>query len=153
MDVRRFGPGHRRSGGPPGSRGVSSQVLWSDLQVHVSELALASRSLVAPHANPATALFIVVSGGGWVQVGAERLPVHHGESVVWPQGVMCAAWTEGSEMRAIVVEMAASTEHIIESPAERLEGAAEGDGGRARGALKERRATPDDHDPSHREPW
>lgn len=153
MDVRRFGPGHRRSGGPPGSRGVTSGVLWSDVRAHVSELALASRSLVAPHLNPSTTLFIVVSGGGWVQVGAERLPVHHGEAVVWPEGVMCAAWTEGSEMRAIVVEVAASPEHVIESSAERIEAALESDAGRARGALKERPATRDDHDRSHGEPW
>lgn len=153
MDVRRFGPGHRRSGGPPGSRGVANQVIWSDRLAHVSEMALAPRGLVAPHANPSTALFIVVSGGGWVQVAGERHPVHHGEAVVWPAGAMCGAWTEGSEMRAIVVELAASTGPLVEAKAERLEGAVVGGAEPARGVLTERPIAPGDHDASHGEPW
>ncbi len=105
MDIRRFGPGNRRPEGPPGTQGLAGQVIWSDARAHVSELAFSRQGLIAPHANPNTAMFIVVSGGGWVQVGDERSRVHHGEAVVWPAGVPHGAWTDGSEMRAIVVEL------------------------------------------------
>jgi quercetin dioxygenase-like cupin family protein len=105
MEIRRFGPGHRRPDGPPGTSGISGQVIWDDDRANISELAFSRRALIAPHTNPNTTLFIVVSGGGWVQVGEERVPINHGEAVVWPGGVDHGAWTDGSEMRAIVVEL------------------------------------------------
>ena len=39
IEVRRFGVGNRRPGGPPGSEGVSGQVIHSDARGIVSELA------------------------------------------------------------------------------------------------------------------
>ena len=106
MDIRRFGPGHRRPDGTPGSAGVTGQVIHQDARATVAELAFGPRAMVAPHTNPNTALFIVVGGGGFVQVGAERARVGHGEAVVWPAGEIHGAWTEGSEMRALVIELA-----------------------------------------------
>ena len=70
----------------------------------MSELAFSRRAAIAPHDNPNTTLFIVVSGGGFVQVGDERTRINHGEAVVWPAGVPHGAYTDGSEMRAILVE-------------------------------------------------
>ena len=88
MDIKRFGPGHRRPGGPPGTQGVAGQVIYHDDRAVVSELAFRRYAIVTPHANPTnTALFIVISGGGYVQVGDERARVNHGEAVVWPPGV------------------------------------------------------------------
>ena len=58
-----------------------------------------------PQTSPDLGLFIVVSGGGWVQVGDERSTINHGEAVEWPPGVVHAAWTDGSPMRAILVEV------------------------------------------------
>jgi quercetin dioxygenase-like cupin family protein len=106
MEIRRFGPGHRRPDGPPGSRGVTGQVIHSDARGVVSELAFGPRAMIAPHSNPNTTYFIVISGGGYVQVGDERTRVNHGEAVVWPPNVPHGAYTEGAEMRAIVVELA-----------------------------------------------
>jgi quercetin dioxygenase-like cupin family protein len=106
VEIRRFGPGHRRSDGPPGTRGVSSQVIQQDARGSITELAFGPRAALAPHTNPNTTYFVVISGGGLVQVGAERAAVNHGEAVVWPAGEPHAAWTEGTEMRAIVVELA-----------------------------------------------
>ncbi len=104
MEVRRFGPGHRKPEGPPGSRGVTGQVIHADGRGVVAELAFQPYAMIAPHANPNTTYFIVISGGGFVQVGAERSRVNHGEAVVWPAGELHGAYTDGSEMRALVVE-------------------------------------------------
>jgi quercetin dioxygenase-like cupin family protein len=104
IEIRRFGVGNRRPGGPIGSVGLSSQVLHSDGRGNVSELAFARNARTEPHASPNSSLFIVVEGGGWVGVGDMRTRIAAGEAAVWPADIPHAAWTEHSEMRAFIVE-------------------------------------------------
>jgi quercetin dioxygenase-like cupin family protein len=106
IEVRRFGVGHRRPDGPPGTVGIEAQVIESRASGFVAELAFGRQARIAPHANPRTTLFVVIEGGGWVGVGDERTRVAAGEAVVWPPDVLHAAWTDGFPMRAIVVELA-----------------------------------------------
>ena len=87
IEIRRFGVGHRRPGGPIGSVGLSGQVIHSDGRGNVSELAFARNARTEPHANPNTTLFIVVEGGGWVGVGGERTRIAAGEAAVWPADI------------------------------------------------------------------
>ncbi len=107
IDVRRFGVGHRRPDGPPGTTGIEGQVIESGRSGIVAELAFKSRARITPHSNPNWTYFLVIEGGGWVGVGDERTRVTAGEAVVWPPDVIHGAWTDGSPMRAIVVEFAA----------------------------------------------
>ena len=72
IEVRRFGVGHRRPDGPPGTTGVTGQVIHSDGRGVISELAFARNGRIEPHANPNTTWFIVIEGGGWVGVDGER---------------------------------------------------------------------------------
>ena len=111
IEIRRFGVGHRRAVGPPGSVGLTGQALHSDGRGTVTEVALARDARIEPHSSPNTTWFIVVEGGGWVGVGDERARVAAGEAVLWPADVTHAAWTEHSEMRAIVVELAGADDH------------------------------------------
>ena len=104
MEIRRFGVGNRRPDGPPGTRGVAGQVIHADGRGTVSELAFARHGSIEPHTNPNTTWFVVIEGGGMVEVGDERARVAAGEAVLWPADVPHAAWAELSEMRAIVVE-------------------------------------------------
>jgi quercetin dioxygenase-like cupin family protein len=106
IEIRRFGVGHRRPDGPIGSSGLTGQVIHSDGRGTVSELAFARNARIEPHANPNTSLFIVIEGGGWVAVGDEYTRIAAGEAAVWPADIAHAAWTEHSEMRALVVELA-----------------------------------------------
>jgi len=106
IEVRRFGVGHRRPDGPPGTVGIEGQVIESRASGSVAELAFGRTARIAPHSNPRTTLFLVIEGGGWVGVGEERTRVTAGEAVVWPPDVLHAAWTDGVPMRAIVVELA-----------------------------------------------
>jgi quercetin dioxygenase-like cupin family protein len=106
IEVRRFGVGHRRPDGPPGTVGIEGQVIESRTAGSVAELAFGRVARIAPHSNPRTTLFLVIEGGGWVGVGDERTRVTAGEAVVWPPDVLHAAWTDGAPMRAIVVELA-----------------------------------------------
>ncbi|MHB8960409.1 MAG: cupin domain-containing protein [Candidatus Limnocylindrales bacterium] len=106
IEVRRFGVGHRRPDGPPGTVGIEAQVIESRGSGLIAELAFGRQARITPHSNPRTTLFLVIEGGGWVGVGDERTRVAAGEAVVWPPDVLHAAWTDGVPMRAIVVELA-----------------------------------------------
>lgn len=106
IEIRRFGVGHRRPDGPPGTSGVSGQVIHSDGRGAVTELAFGRAARMEPHASPNQTWFVVIEGGGWVGVGAERTRVAAGEAVLWPADVPHAAWTEHSQMRAFAIEFA-----------------------------------------------
>jgi quercetin dioxygenase-like cupin family protein len=107
MDVRRFGVGHRRPDGPPGTTGIEGQVIESGPGGVIAELAFSRHARITPHTNPNWTYFVVIEGGGWVGVADERSRVQAGEAVVWPPDVLHAAWTDGTQMRALVVEFAA----------------------------------------------
>lgn len=106
MEIRRFGVGQRRPDGPRGTVGVSGGVIHADARAVISELAFSRRAAIEPHSNPNTTWFIVIEGGGFVGVGDAKARIGAGEAVLWPAGEPHAAWTEHSEMRAIVVELA-----------------------------------------------
>ncbi len=168
MEIRRFGPGHRRPDGPPGTHGVTGQVIHHDARGLVAELALGRHARITPHTNPNTAYFVVISGGGYVQVGEETARVVHGEAVLWPAGELHGAYTDGTEMRAIVVEFPApggelaSNERVraIEGrrsrESERTPPGAEPESApveRGRGGLAERPTPAPRPDDSSGEPW
>jgi quercetin dioxygenase-like cupin family protein len=163
MEIKRFGPGHRRPDGPPGTQGVSGQVIFHDERAVVTEMVFQRYAIITPHANQQnTALFIVISGGGFVQVGDERARVNHGEAVVWPPGSVHGAYTDGTEMRAIVVELIgdagiefATVEGAAAAAASDPPSTAAARPGRTRGegTLADRRISRDDYDSSEGEPW
>ena len=107
IEVRRFGVGHRRPDGPPGTTGIEGQVIQSGPTGVIAELAFSLHARIAPHSNPNWTFFVVIEGGGWVGVGDERARVLAGEAAVWPPNLIHAAWTDGTQMRAIVVELTA----------------------------------------------
>ncbi len=156
IEIRRFGVGFRRPEGPPGTHGLSGQVIHSDARGLISELAFVRDAAIAPHDNPNTAWFCVIEGGGWVLVGDERRRVAAGEAVLWPANVTHAAWTDHGEMRAIVVEFAgaddAALSAVLEGAARRLGPGETGAAARAEGTLAERPLDPERHDRTAGEP-
>ena len=124
IEIRRFGVGHRRPDGPLGTHGVTAQVIHADARGLIAELAFARGARVEPHANPNTTWMIVIEGGGWVAVAGEATRVAAGEAVYWPADIPHAAWTEHSEMRAIMVEFVGDDDSgagvILEGYARRL---------------------------------
>ncbi len=151
MEVLRFGPGLRRARPPSGTQGLADQVIWSDPRARITELAFSRRALIAPQTSPDLGLFIVVAGGGWVQVGDERTTINHGEAVAWPPHVAHGAWTDGTTMRALLVEV---PDVAIESAPVRLsDPPAVSEVTPARGRLADRDVRPEEHDGSEGEPW
>lgn len=159
MDIRRFGPGHRRADGPSGTQGVEGAVIHHDEQALVSELAFGRYAMVVPHTNPNTTLFVVISGGGYVQVGDERTRVNHGEAVLWPADVPHGAYTDGTEMRAIVIELPVADSRVLTGAAASAlaehggPDAPEKKPEPAQGRLAERPRLRSDYDSSEGEPW
>ena len=139
IEIRRFGVGHRRPDGPPGTVGVTGQLIHSDRRGVVSELSFARGARIEPHANPNTAWLVIIEGGGWVGVGDERARVAAGEAVLWPADIPHAAWTEHSEMRAFLVEFADADDPavrgILEGAARALGDGADGPAARGVGGL------------------
>ena len=93
----------------------------------------------------------MVAGGGWVQIGEERTSIDHGEAVEWPPGVAHGAWTDGSTMRAILVEVPDIA--IAGDSARRADPPTVTELTPARGGLADRVVPPEEHDPSEGEPW
>lgn len=159
MEIRRFGIGHRRHEGPSGTQGVDGQSIHSGEVGAIAELAFRPNAAMALHSNPNLTYFVVIEGGGFVQVGDERARVAAGEAVVWPPDVDHAAWTEQTPMRALVVEFAVERPGplMLEGSAVELavkpdEPSAEwkpADGGLVIGPG----GRPDDHESPEREPW
>ena len=113
IEVRRFGVGHRRPDGPPGTTGVTGQVIHSDARGIISELAFRPNGRLEPHSNPNTTWFVVIEGGGWVVVDSESIRVAAGEAVLWPPGVPHGAWADHGHMRAFVIEFAGVDDALI----------------------------------------
>ncbi len=151
MEIRRFGFGNRRPDGPPGALGVTRGPIHTDGRASIAELAFARRASIEPHSNPNTTWFLVIEGGGFVAVGDERTRVAAGEAVLWPADVVHGAWTDGSEMRAIVVELTGPDDTAV-----RLLGGARallaGTASRGEGGLAPRPADALHHDRSSGEP-
>jgi quercetin dioxygenase-like cupin family protein len=159
VEIRRFGVGNRRPDGPAGSFGVTGQTIHTDERAVISELAFTTRASIEAHSNPNTAWFIVIEGGGFVGVGDERARVAAGEAVLWPADLIHRAWTDGSHMRAIVVELAgegAAIRGLLEAgdrSARPLAGSAADQPPVARGEGSLANSTPDPtHDPEAGEP-
>jgi quercetin dioxygenase-like cupin family protein len=111
LEIRRFGVGHRRPDGPPGTVSVQGQVIHSDGRGVIAELAFRRNGRLIPHSSPATSWFLVIEGGGWVQVGDERGRVQAGDAVLWPADVPHAAWTDKTQtMRSFIVEFAGESD-------------------------------------------
>jgi quercetin dioxygenase-like cupin family protein len=177
MEIRRFGIGHRRHEGPPGTFGVDGQSIHADRRGAIAELAFRPNAAMAPHSNPNLTYFVVIEGGGFVQVGEERARVAAGEAVVWPADIVHAAWTEQTPMRALVVEFGVAAvdpptlaSGVIEPRSDSFE-AAETAAGRPSGSVASAgrpsavgpahsegiapapETRPDDHESPDREPW
>jgi quercetin dioxygenase-like cupin family protein len=146
IEIRRFGVGHRRPDGPPGTTGVSGQAIHVDGRGTIGEVALARGARIEPHTSPNTTWFVVIEGGGYVLVGEEERRVAAGEAVLWPAGIPHGARTEYGPMRAFAVEFAGSDDShlrvILEGIAKRLGPGEAGAVERGEGRLAMRPATP-----------
>ncbi|HYM82857.1 MAG TPA: cupin domain-containing protein [Candidatus Dormibacteraeota bacterium] len=153
IEVRRFGVGNRRPEGPPGSVGVTGQVIHSDEHGVVAELAFARGARLQDHSSPRLTWLVVIEGGGWASVGTERVRVAAGEAVQLPPMIEHGAWTDHSPMRALLVELGDTGESpaIVEGRLAGLIGPGDARPAKGEGQLRERTRAPR-YDPDEGEP-
>ena len=151
IEIRRFGIGLRRPIGPPGSVGLTGTILHADGRATVSEVAFSRNARIEPHSSPNSTTFIVIEGGGWVGIGDEWARIAAGEAAVWPADIPHAAWTEHSEMRALIVELNGPDDSAVVA-ATPTPGDAEAEVGRAVGQLAPRVGQRPSTDPTEGEP-
>jgi quercetin dioxygenase-like cupin family protein len=132
---------------------VTGTVIHQDARGLVAELAFERHAVISPHDNPNTTLFVVISGGGFVQVGHEGTRVNQGEAIVWPAGIAHGAYTDGSEMRAIVIEFSGADDAWARGIVELAAGPSDAPATPAEGSLTPPDPTPERHDRSQGEPW
>jgi quercetin dioxygenase-like cupin family protein len=113
MEIRRFGIGHRKPDGLPGSIGVSGAIVESGPGATIAELVFTRNAAVAPHANQNVTWMLIIEGGGFVRSGDQQTRIAAGEAVLFAPGELHAAWTEHSEMRAIVVELGTADPRVV----------------------------------------
>ena len=112
MEIRRFGPGNRRTEREAGAIGVASALLHAGANAHITEIALSDRGALGPVRSPNDGLLIVIEGGGWLALADERQRVASGEAVALPAGVERLLATDGVPLRAILVEFTSA--HALE---------------------------------------
>ncbi len=106
LDIRPFGPGHRRPDAPPRVVGMYPAAIFHDDTLAVVELHFEPGGEIWEHDVPYPILFITIEGRGMVRVGGEDASVQAGQAVLWPAGVLHKAWAEDAPFTAIAVEMA-----------------------------------------------
>jgi len=112
VEIRRFGPGNRRTEREAGAIGVTSALLHAGGSAHITEIALSDHAALGPVRSPNDGLLIVIEGGGWLALADERQRVASGEAVALPAAVERLLATDGVPLRAILVEFAST--HALE---------------------------------------
>ena len=132
---------------------MTGTVIHQDARGVIAELAFERHALIAPHDNPNTTFFVVI--GGRLRAGGRRAhAVNQGEAVVWPAGIAHGAYTDGTEMRAIVIELTGADDAGARGVVDVLTAGPPADGvTAAEGTLARPEPTPDEHDRSQGEPW
>ena len=63
MEIRRFGPGHRRADGSPGSANASGAPIYVDTRLRISEIVLGDRGTYGPHRSLDDAVLVQFVAG------------------------------------------------------------------------------------------
>ncbi|MDQ2783677.1 MAG: cupin domain-containing protein [Chloroflexota bacterium] len=103
LDIRRFGPGHRRLDPPPNCTRMQTAIILREKEITVVELHFEPGGEMWEHDADEPILFIVISGAGYVRVGGEEAAVSAGQAILWPTGVMHKAWATDEPMTAFAI--------------------------------------------------
>lgn len=122
MNVRRFGPGHRRTDRAAGSHGVLSSPIFSGESAQISEFTVNPGGVYGPLRSAGEVVIVVIEGGGWVTLRDGEVQLAAGESFHLERLTPYSVAARGLPLRAILVELAAGA---VAEPL-RSEGAGEG---------------------------
>ena len=84
--------------------GVVGRVLVREDTFFVAQLRFAEHATIHPHAGERDTIVVCIEGKGFTSVAEETSPLHEGQQVRWPKGVVHGLWTDGSTMSTLMIE-------------------------------------------------
>ena len=109
MNIRSFGPGHRRADRAAGSQGVLSSAIFSNDIAQITEFTVTLGGTYGPLRSAGDVVLVVIEGGGWVTAHATRVQLAAGESLHLERLTPYSIAARELPLRAILVELSASS--------------------------------------------
>jgi len=113
MNIRSFGPGHRRADRAAGSQGVLSSAIFSNDIAQITEFTVTAGGTYGPLRSAGDVVLVVIEGGGWVTAHDTRVQLAAGESLHLERLTPYSIAARELPLRAILVEL--STSSVTES--------------------------------------
>ena len=107
MNIRRFGPGHRRADRAAGSQGVLSSAIFSNDVAQITEFTVAPGGTYGPLRSAGDVVLVVIEGGGWVTAHDSQMHLAAGESLHLERLTPYSVAARELPLRAILVELSA----------------------------------------------
>ncbi|MCX5978493.1 MAG: hypothetical protein NTW70_03260 [Chloroflexi bacterium] len=109
MNIRQFGPGHRRADRAAGSNGVLSSAIFSNDIAQITEFTVTPGGTYGPLRSAGDVVLVVIEGGGWVTVLETLVQLAAGESLHLERLTPYSIAARELPLRAILVELSASS--------------------------------------------
>ncbi len=109
MNIRSFGPGHRRADRAAGSQGVLSSAIFSNDIAQITEFTVTPGGTYGPLRSAGDVVLVVIEGGGWVTAHDTRVQLAAGESLHLERLTPYSITARELPLRAILVELSASS--------------------------------------------
>ena len=107
MNIRRFGPGHRRADRAAGSSGVLSGAIFSNNVAQITEFTVTPGGTYGPLRSAGDVVLVVIEGGGWVTANDTPMHLAAGESLHLERLTPYSVAARELPLRAILVELSA----------------------------------------------
>ena len=107
MNIRRFGPGHRRADRAAGSQGVLSSAIFSNDIAQITEFTVTPDGTYGPLRSAGDVVLVVIEGGGWVTAHDSQMHLAAGESLHLERLTPYSVAARELPLRAILVELSA----------------------------------------------
>jgi quercetin dioxygenase-like cupin family protein len=109
MNIRSFGPGHRRADRAVGSQGVLSSAIFSNDIAQITEFTITPGGTYGPLRSAGDVVLVVIEGGGWVTARETLVQLAAGESLHLERLTPYSIAARELPLRAILVELSASS--------------------------------------------
>ena len=109
MNIRRFGPGHRRADRAAGSSGVLSSAIFSNDIAQITEFTVTPGGTYGPLRSAGDVVLVVIEGGGWVTAHDAQAQLAAGESLHLERLTPYSVAAHELPLRAILVELSAGS--------------------------------------------
>jgi len=104
LDIRQFGPGHRRDDPPPHCTDMYPAIILHEKSIAVVELHFEPGGEMWEHEADHPILFMVIEGKGFVRVDGEEAEIEAGQALLEPPNKLHKAWAGDVPFTAITIE-------------------------------------------------